>query len=76
MWVCAGAHAAQERVQAPLQTNLIAYASHRSEVKEWYHYPHHTSGSRPRDAALEDGGRADALIVFDGWAIVHCASSL
>jgi len=36
---CVGAHEAQERTQAPLQTNLIAYSSHAEAPKEWFHYP-------------------------------------
>lgn len=51
----AGAHAAQERIQAPLQSNMLAYASHRTEVKEWYHYPDQSASTRPRDASVEDG---------------------
>lgn len=38
MW-CSGAHEAQERTQAPLQTNLIAYSSHAEAPKEWFYYP-------------------------------------
>ncbi|KAK9807966.1 hypothetical protein WJX73_008492 [Symbiochloris irregularis] len=51
----AGAHAAQERVQAPLQTNLIAYTSHQQTVKEWYFYPTTTAATRPRDLPIEEG---------------------
>jgi len=36
---CVGAHEAQERTQAPLQTNLIAYSSHAEAPKEWFYYP-------------------------------------
>lgn len=31
-----GAHEAQERTQAPLQSNLIAMNSQAEEVKEWF----------------------------------------
>ena len=34
-----GAHEAQERTQAPLQSNLIAMSSHAEEVKEWFYFP-------------------------------------
>lgn len=37
-WVT-GAHEAQERSQAPLQTNLISYSSHADAPKEWFYYP-------------------------------------
>lgn len=50
-----GAHAAQERAPAQLQSNLIAYSSHRQEVKEWHYYPDSSAASRPRDAPLEEG---------------------
>jgi len=36
--IFAGAHEAQERIQAPLQTNLLAASSHAQEVKEWYYW--------------------------------------
>ena len=39
---CPGAHEAQERTQAPLQTNLIAYSSHAETPKEWFYYPNST----------------------------------
>ena len=39
VWCILGAHEATERTQAPLQTsNLITYASHTSQVKEWHMY--------------------------------------
>lgn len=28
-----------ERAHTPLQTGLLAYASHTHDVKEWYYYP-------------------------------------
>ena len=37
--VNAGGHEAQERTQAPLQTNLISYSSHAEAPKEWFYYP-------------------------------------
>lgn len=40
VWLDAGAHEAQERTQAPLQTNLISYSSHAQAPKEWFYYPH------------------------------------
>lgn len=39
MWGYTGAHEAQERTQAPLQTNLISYSSHAEAPKEWFYYP-------------------------------------
>ena len=48
-WALAGAHEASERIQAPLQSNLIAMNSQAEEVKEWFYYT--TSGKA-------DAGRA------------------
>ena len=48
----AGAHELKERTRVPLQTNLIAYSSHATEVKEWYWYPNSSSAS---SAATADG---------------------
>lgn len=39
VWCDVGAHEAQDRAQAPLQTKLLAYSSHADEAKEWFYYP-------------------------------------
>ena len=44
---CAGAHEAQDRAQAPLQTKLLAYSSHAEAAKEWFYHP---------DAAVSPSG--------------------
>ena len=46
-----GAHEAQERTQAPLQTNLIAMTSQAEEVKEWFYFPETTQD--PQDLSGE-----------------------
>ncbi len=43
-----GAHEASERIQAPLNSNLIAMNSQAEEVKEWFYY---VAGSK---ADIED----------------------
>ncbi|KAL0040215.1 hypothetical protein WJX77_000548 [Trebouxia sp. C0004] len=48
----AGAHEAQERTQAPLQTNLIAYSSHAEAPKEWFYYP---NDAQPLPNPMEEG---------------------
>ncbi|KAL0042756.1 hypothetical protein WJX79_009797 [Trebouxia sp. C0005] len=48
----AGAHEAQERTQAPLQTNLIAYSSHAEAPKEWFYYP---KDAQPPATPTEEG---------------------
>ena len=48
----AGAHELKERTRAPLQTNLIAYSSHATEVKEWFWYPNSWTAN---GAAMSDG---------------------
>ena len=45
-----GAHEAQERTQAPLQTNLISYSSHAEAPKEWFYYP---EASQPPSSPTE-----------------------
>lgn len=66
---CAGSHEAQERVQAPLQGNLISMNSHAEEIKEWYFYrpaegkaqeaqgtsPHHPCSTFSSSHHKEDG---------------------
>ena len=50
---CTGAHEAQERTQAPLQTNLISYSSHAEAPKEWFYYPDAAhSPSPPTEGAV------------------------
>lgn len=39
MFCGSGAHEAQDRPQAPLQTKLLAYSSHAEATKEWFYYP-------------------------------------
>ena len=53
----AGAHELKERTRVPLQTNLIAYSSHATEVKEWFWYPDFSSGS----SAAAGDGKADQI---------------
>lgn len=58
-WALAGAHEASERIQAPLQSNLIAMNSQAEEVKEWFYY----TASSKADAE-EQHGRL-ATLYFD-----------
>jgi hypothetical protein len=67
----AGAHELKERTRVPLQTNLIAYSSHATEVKEWYYYPKPSADSKAGGtaAAQSENERAgpitkDELRVF------------
>ncbi|KAK9915634.1 hypothetical protein WJX75_001835 [Coccomyxa subellipsoidea] len=55
----AGAHEAKERTQVPLQTNLIAYNSHATEVKEWFYYAENgkTRGEANSKADRQEGQR-------------------
>ena len=51
-----GAHEASERIQAPLQSNLIAMNSQEEEAKEWFYY----TASNKSEAA-EQQGEGDIL---------------
>lgn len=47
----------------PLQTNLIAYSSHATEVKEWYYYPEPSTDSKSggKAAGQSEDGRAGPI---------------
>ena len=47
----------------PLQTNLIAYSSHATEVKEWYHHPEPSTDSKSggKAAGQSEDGRAGPI---------------
>lgn len=59
----AGAHELKERTRVPLQTNLIAYSSHATEVKEWYYYPEPSADSKAgvTAAGQSETGRAGPI---------------
>ena len=54
----AGAHSAQDRALAPLQTNLISFSSAQQEVKEWFHWA--------PDAQLEPVTTSEAAAALPG----------
>ena len=54
----AGAHSAQDRPLAALQTNLLSMSGHQQEVKEWYHWP--------ADAQLEPVSTSEAAAALPG----------
>jgi hypothetical protein len=70
-----GAHEAVERPHAPLQTGLLAYASHMLDVKEWYYYP-----AADPQAPDQAGPRAGPLSkdeikrAFSKHEVCHCES--